>query len=89
MHDRAHSCHGTGTPMKSGRAKLFVWAKTSPLREKVQPCKCFPYVTAMSTLIYNQKNSVIIKHAIILNMLSPYDSKSVSHWIMFDYLFHV
>jgi len=55
---------------KSGGAKLVSWIhQTSPLSEMMRSCKCFPHIPQVSTFIYNRENSVIIKNAIILNII--------------------
>ena len=50
--------------------KPVLWAhQTSHLSEMISSCKCFPHVSKMFTLTYNRANSVIIKNAIILNII--------------------
>ena len=48
IHDRSHSWLGTGTSVRSGRAKLvllvYMYMHTS-LSEMMQSCKSFPYVS--------------------------------------------
>jgi hypothetical protein len=48
---------------------VVLWAQTSPLSDMLPPCKCFPHVSKMSTLTYNQANKVVIKNALILNII--------------------
>jgi hypothetical protein len=48
--DRTLSWLGTCTSIKRGEAKLVLWAQTSPLTEMMRSCKCFPFVSKMSTL---------------------------------------
>ena len=67
--DRALSWLGTCTSIKRGEAKLVLWAQTSPLTEMMRSCKCFPFVSKMSTLSQNRENSVVIKTTIILNII--------------------
>ena len=69
IHDGSCSWLGTGTSIKSGWIKLVVCAQTPPLSEMMPSCTCFPHVSKMSTLTYNRANSVIIKNAIILNII--------------------
>jgi hypothetical protein len=40
-----------------------------PLSEMMRHCKYFPHVSKMPTLTYNRANNIIIKNAIILNIL--------------------
>ena len=37
IHDRSLFWHGTGTSIKSGGIKLFFWAQTYPISEKIMP----------------------------------------------------
>jgi hypothetical protein len=67
--DRTLSWLGTCTSIKRGEAKLALWAQTSPLTEMMRSCKCFPFVSKMSTLSQNRENSVVIKTTIILNII--------------------
>jgi hypothetical protein len=68
--DSSLSWLGTGTSVKSGRVKLVFWAQIFSLSEMMQSCKCFPYVSKLSTLTYNWANSNIIKNAITLNIIN-------------------
>ena len=43
--------------------------QTSLLSDMVQPYKCFPHVSKMSTLIYNRADRVIIKNTKIFNIM--------------------
>ena len=69
MHNDSLSWLSTSTSIKSDRAKLVVWSQTSPLMEMMGSYKCFAHVSKMSSITYNQENSVIIKNAIILNIM--------------------
>ena len=59
--------HFTGTSIKSGEDKLVLW--TSLICEMMLSCKCFQHVSKMSLLSYNRAESVVIKDAIILNII--------------------
>jgi hypothetical protein len=59
-----------GTPIKSGELKLVLWVQSSPRSKIMLSYKCFPHVSKMPILTYNRTNSVIIKKAIILNIIS-------------------
>ena len=61
-----------GTSIKSGRIKLVLWAQSFPPSEMMRSCKCFPRASEIPTLAYNWTNSVIIKNAIILNIIQMY-----------------
>jgi hypothetical protein len=63
------SSHCNNIDSSSDRAKLVVWSQTSPLMEMMGSYKCFAHVSKMSSITYNQENSVIIKNAIILNII--------------------
>jgi hypothetical protein len=53
----------------SGELKLVLWVQTSPRSKMMLSYKCFPHVSKMPIFTYNQTNSVIIKKAIILNII--------------------
>jgi hypothetical protein len=55
--------------IKSGRVKLVLQAQTSLFSEMMQLCKWFPHVIKMPSLTLNWANSIIIKSAIILNIM--------------------
>jgi hypothetical protein len=69
IHDGPCSWFGTDTSIKGGWIKLVLCAQTSSLSEMMPSCTCFPHVSKMPTLTYNRANSVIIKNAIILNII--------------------
>jgi hypothetical protein len=71
IHDLSCSWIGTGTSIKSGGVKLILWSQTSPLSEMMRSCKCFPRVSKMSTLTYNQVSNAIIKNTRISNTNIP------------------
>jgi hypothetical protein len=60
IHDCSHSCLGTATSIESSEVKQVTWALATPLSEMMRPCKCFPNMSKMPILIYNQANSVIM-----------------------------
>ena len=69
IHDRSHSCLGTDTSIKCGWIKLVLWSQIFPLSEMMLSYKYFSHVSKMSTFTNKRANSVIIKNAIILNMI--------------------
>ena len=48
---------------------LVVWAQVSPLGEIMPLCKLFPHMSKMPILPYSLANSVIIKNAVIFNIM--------------------
>ena len=52
-----------------GRSMLVIWAQASPFNEKIMQCKYFPHVTHIPTHTINLTNNVLIKHAILLNII--------------------
>ena len=52
--DRSFSWLGTGASIKSGSFKLVLRTQTFLLSEMMWSCKCFPHVSKMTTLTYNQ-----------------------------------
>ena len=69
IHDHARYWLATDTLIKCGGVKLVLWAQAAPLSGMIWPCKCFLYMTKLSTLTYNWVISIIIKNAIILNII--------------------
>jgi hypothetical protein len=49
--------------------KLVLRAQTFPFNEMMRSCKYFPCVSKMPTLTYNKANRILIKNAIILNII--------------------
>ena len=69
IYDRSLYWLGTDTSLTSGGVKLVLWVQISTLSEIMRSCKDFPHFNQISTLAYNRANSVIIKNAIILNII--------------------
>ena len=65
MTARSFSWLSTGISIKCGGVKLVVLSQTSTLSEMMVSCKCFQ----MSTLSYMHANSIIIKNAMILDII--------------------
>ena len=68
-HDYSHSWLLTCTSIESGGVKLVLCAQTSSFSEMMGACTCFPHVSKMPTLKYNRGSNVVIKNAIILNII--------------------
>jgi hypothetical protein len=68
IYDCSLSWLGTGTSIKSGRIRLVLLAEISTLSEMMWSRNCFPHVSIIPTVTYNQANSVIIKNA--MNLLN-------------------
>jgi hypothetical protein len=69
IHDPSLSWLGTGISILCGGDKLVFWTQIFPLTEMMWSCKCFPYVSKMTTLTYNRANGVFIKNGIIMNII--------------------
>ena len=69
IHDRSLFWLGSGTSIRSGWAKLILWAQTSSLNEIRRLLKCFPHVNKILTLTYNRANSILLKNTITLKMM--------------------
>ena len=69
MTARSFSWLGTCISIKSGGVKLVLLSQTSTLSEMMLSCKCFQHVNQMPTLSYMHANSIIIKNAMILNIM--------------------
>jgi len=54
---------------KNGGDKLIVWTDSSLLSEVKRLCKCFRQESKLPTLTYSYANSVMIKNAIMLNII--------------------
>ena len=65
IHVRSLSYLGKGTSIKNGEVKLFSSAQICQLSEMMRAVSG----SKMLTLIYSQANSVILKNAIILNII--------------------
>jgi hypothetical protein len=58
------------TNINTQHLNIIKWKQISPFSEMMRSCKCFPHIPQVSTFIYNRANSVIIKNAIILNIIT-------------------
>ena len=57
IHHRSFSWRGTSTAIKNGWVKFVLWARTSPISEKMRSSKCFkcyPQISKMPTLTYRR-----------------------------------
>ena len=79
IHDCSLSWLGTDTSVKSDRVKLELWAQTSLLN------KWFLHVGEMSTLTYKHTNNLILKNAIILNIIFNISCTEVVMCIILNY----
>ena len=69
MHDGSLSWLGTGTLIKCGGVKLVFIGPN----QMIQLCKCFPHVSKMPTLVYNQGEQRYYKER--YNLVSKLGSK--------------
>ena len=85
IHDCSLSWLGTDISVKSDRVKLVLWAQTSLLNVMMWSYKWFLHVREMSTLTYKHTNSLILKNAIILNIIFNISCTEVVICIILNY----